>query len=919
MTGVPGDGSSALLDDAARSAAASGGRWLVLTARAAPDEGDLTNALLQQVVLPLLDEADALGVVVDAAPRAALDVAVGRRAPLPGSVPLPMAVLLALEAVGRRRPVLVVVDDVQWADPSSVAVLRFLGRRLSRTAVCLLVAAPGDQRSAGAVEADVVVPLTPLGREAVTAVVDDRAPDLDLVERERLVELAQGRPRRLVDLLDLLAPAGRAPASTATGGSGTLVAGLRGGRGTSLERARDEVAGLGPREQRRLLLIGLLDEPAAVPHLEAALDRLERPGAPALGGLELPRPHEATAPVDPLLAAVAAATASPDDVASARDAWFEVLCRASAADGPAASADERVVRLAAEARRHRAHLARSTDPVLAAGLRRSARALRRFDGRRAGDLFALAAAVDGERTSRAASLLLAAEQARVCGRSAVAEALSAGAAGATGPAVLGTSERLRALQALEHEDTAAAAELLERAVEHLTAAAAAAPQDVAAAAEAVATAAALVVVGGRRASPSPALEAAAGGLPGPAADRVRSLARLTLPWGDCVPAEQQEALAHLVEVLLGSSLPVLRRAVALARALGGLSRVVGVLDGRAAALPATGPGAVDVHLAACAALIEASVDTSAEHLRLARAALRHAPGRAAAVDQAQVLVSLLQDGRVLGDGPPGAATGPADALAVPVTDLPTTTELPSALWSAAHRHRVRGEMGEAAAALSRLWPAPPAVPGPAALVHALPLVQALVEAQGEGPLLRRVAEEVSAWARGSGAPVAVVTDLLCRALRAAGPGERLALVQEAVRTSGEPVVSGPALLALGMLLRRARQGVSAREPLQRAATAYEAIGLHAFAGLARRELAATAPQRPPRRVGSSALTSQEQVVAELAASGASNAEIALGLGISARTVAHHLQHVYAKLGITGRRQLATRLSRPAASGVGTTR
>ncbi len=915
MTGSPGDGSSALLDDAARGAAAGGGRWLVLAARAAPDESDLDHALVQQVVLPLLDEVDALGVVVDPAPRAALEVAIGRRAPLPGLVPLPMALLLVLEAVGRRRPVLVVVDDTQWADPPSTAVLRFLGRRLSRTAVCLLAAAPGEPPASGAVGADVVVPLTPLGREAATALVDERAPDLDPAEREQLVELAQGRPRRLADLLDLVSGAG---------GAGSLAGALREAPGPSLRRAREELAGAAPAERQRLLLLGLLDDPVGLPHLGAALEHLApAPEGSALRGrpgLPVQRDGVPGSGTDPLLAALAVAEAAPEQLARARAAWFEVLCRASGPDTPSSAADEPALRLGAEARRQSAHLTRGADRALAAGLRRSARSLRRFDARRAGDLFALAAALDDDPASSAATLLLAAEQALVCGRTAVADDLRARARGASHPTALGVAERLGALEALDREDTAAATGHLEGALEHLARAASTATggsSGAEEAEEAVATAAALVVVGGRRSTPSPALDGAAELLPERAAARVRSLARLTAPWSACAPAEQQEALTDLVEALAGTSLPVLRRLVALARVLGRLGPVVDVVRQRAAALPATGPGAVDLHLAGCAAEIETSVVASADHLRRARAALRHAPGRAEAVEQAQDMVDLVQDGAVVTSAPAGHHrwTGDAAGAAAGVAagDLATTTELSSALWSAAYRHRSRGEMGEAAAALARLWPDPPAVPGPAALTHALPLVHALVEAQGGAPVLRRVSEEVAAWARGSGAPAAVVTDLLCRAMQAQAPAERLALVEEAARTQAGPVVVGPAQLALGMVLRRARRGVSAREPLERAATAYEAIGLRALATLARRELAATAPQRPPRRVGSSVLTSQEAVVAELAASGASNAEIALSLGISSRTVAHHLQHVYAKLGVTGRRHLAGRLSRAVAS------
>jgi len=917
VTGSPGDGSSALLEDAARSAAAGGGRWLVLAARAAPDESDLDNALVQQVVLPLLDEVDALGVAVDPAPRAALEVAVGRRAPLPGLVPLPMALLLVLEAVGRRRPVLVVVDDTQWADPSSTAVLRFLGRRLSRTAVCLVAAAPGVPPATGAVEADVVVPLTPLGRDAATAVVDERAPDLDPAEREQLVELAQGRPRRLADLLDLVSgDCADAP----------LVEALRGAQGPSLRRAREELAKAPPAEREQLLVLGLLDDPVGRPHLEAVLEHLApAPVGSALRGapgLPVQRGGHPGAGADPLLAALAVTEAAPEQLARARAAWFEVLCRASRPDTPSSAADERGLRLGAEARRQSAHLTRGADGALAAGLRRSARSLRRFDGRRAGDLYALAAALDDDPASRATALLLAAEQAAVCGRAAVAADLRERGGGTAHRAALGVCERLRALEALDREDTAAAVAHLEGALGHLAHAASTATRSsrrAEEAEEAVATAAALVVVGGRRSTPSPALTGAAELLPAAAAARVRSVARLTAPWSACAPAEQQEALTDLVAVLSETSLPVLRRAVALARVLGGLAPVVEVVRQRAAALPATGPGAADLHLAGCAAEVENSVVASAEHLRRARAALRHAPGRAEAVEQAQDMLDLVQDGAVVTGAPAARHRGPEDAAGVAADDLATTTELSSALWSTAYRHRSRGEMGEAAAALARLWPDPPAVPGPAALSHALPLAHALLETRGDGPALRRVTEEVSAWARGSGAPAAVVTDLLCRGMRAQTPSERLALLEEAAGTPAGPVVAGPAQLALGMLLRRARRGVSAREPLERAATAYEAIGLRAFANLARRELAATAPQRPPRRVGSSTLTSQERVVAELAASGASNAEIALSLGISSRTVAHHLQHVYAKLGITGRRQLAGRMPQTAASAAGSSR
>ena len=64
--------------------------------------------------------------------------------------------------------------------------------------------------------------------------------------------------------------------------------------------------------------------------------------------------------------------------------------------------------------------------------------------------------------------------------------------------------------------------------------------------------------------------------------------------------------------------------------------------------------------------------------------------------------------------------------------------------------------------------------------------------------------------------------------------------------------------------------------------------------------------RRPRPIGS--LTPAERRVAELAAGGASNKEIAQTLFISVHTVEAHLTHAYAKLGVRSRSQLAKHLT-----------
>ena len=114
-----------------------------------------------------------------------------------------------------------------------------------------------------------------------------------------------------------------------------------------------------------------------------------------------------------------------------------------------------------------------------------------------------------------------------------------------------------------------------------------------------------------------------------------------------------------------------------------------------------------------------------------------------------------------------------------------------------------------------------------------------------------------------------------------------------------------ALAALGSALRHARRPAEAREPLRRALELATACGAPPLAEQARSELyAAGARPRTEALAGVEALTASEKRVADLAATGDTNRDIAQTLYVTPKTVEVHLSNTYRKLGIRSRRELA---------------
>ena len=148
----------------------------------------------------------------------------------------------------------------------------------------------------------------------------------------------------------------------------------------------------------------------------------------------------------------------------------------------------------------------------------------------------------------------------------------------------------------------------------------------------------------------------------------------------------------------------------------------------------------------------------------------------------------------------------------------------------------------------------------------------------------------------------------CRGLAAAAEGEVAragSLLDRAVvqhEEVGDPFGTARALLGLGIVRRRARKKRGAREAIQAALDGFEQLGAATWVEKARSELGRIGGRR--REEG---LTAAELRVAALVAEGRTNREVAAALFVTERTVASHLSHVYAKLGVRSRTELARRL------------
>ena len=195
---------------------------------------------------------------------------------------------------------------------------------------------------------------------------------------------------------------------------------------------------------------------------------------------------------------------------------------------------------------------------------------------------------------------------------------------------------------------------------------------------------------------------------------------------------------------------------------------------------------------------------------------------------------------------------------------------------------------------------------------AAPLAARVLRARGEPESLGELVESIEPIARRWGAPSTMAHFLRARAIARDGQ-EAIDDFEAAVaELEGSPrrLELVNALIDLGQALCREDRRADARPPLRSALKLARQCGAVRAAQRAHDELEATGEKvRSYAPIGVESLTPSERRVAELAASGMTNRQIAQSLFVTVKTVEAHLSATYDKLDIGSRRQLPDALRR----------
>jgi len=881
--GEAGMGKTRLLDYTVRSARGLRSVWIA----GVEAERDLGYAGLHRLLRPFLDRRDEL----PGPQRDALGSAFGLHDQAPADRFLVgLACLTLLTEVTAQQGLLCVIDDAQWIDEESLAALAFVGRRLSADRIGLLFGVRDGERATDALGGLPTIAVDGLPDAAALDLLStqtDVEVDADLAQR--IVAATSGCPLALLEL-----------ASDLTDDQ------LRGGR------AVREPFPIGRRlEEHFLRQVRALDEPAQVFALIAAAD--------TSGDAALVRRVAAD------LDAVTDVGAAEDAVVAARllttnpDLAFRHPLIRSAVYGGAPAELRRTVHTAIAAHidratepdrraQHLAAAARGSDESLAAELEQAAARAGKRGGYSAESSFLLLAAqLTPAPEDRARRMLRAATAAFDAGLPHRAEALLDQArAGFDDPLFQAEATRLEGRLQVPLARPPAAPALL------VAAARAFAPHDRARARTTLAEAIDATLVAQQFAA-------------GTSFQEIGRLALATPRGGSGPPALHDLLLDGLSSLFTGNhaaAMPILREAVArLAR--GDVTRAdvaasyhfgvvvmnelwddeaYGLWSHRAETL-AREHGALIALQVTLLAL--AKHETRAGRFGAADAHYDETIEITRAIGGFVPFYELLRVDLHAWRGLEDETRRGASELAEGASAIGSGAAVAVAQLALATLELGTSRYADALAVLQPLVDAE----RPGWSGQALPLAVEAAVRTGDRGLAEQWVRELHRRATTAGTAWGLGLSARSHALIAPA-GEAESLYREAIsqleRTSVAVDLAHSRLL-YGEWLRRQGRRHDARTQLAAAHDMLSTMGADAFARRASSELAATGERVRRRTVDTqNDLTAQEAQVARLAATGATNPEIAASLFISANTVDYHLRKVYRKLGITSRRQLASR-------------
>jgi DNA-binding CsgD family transcriptional regulator/tetratricopeptide (TPR) repeat protein len=875
LRGEAGVGKTALLDYLRERAAAC----RVIRAAGIESEMELPFAGVHQLCAPLLDRLEHL----PGPQRAALATAFGLDAGAPPDRFLVgLAVLSLLAEVAEEEPVVCVVDDAQWLDRVSAQTLGFVARRLLAERLALVFALRGGADH----ELDGLSTLVVrgLGRSDARALLDSvvRGPIDDRV-RERIVAETRGNPLALLELTRGLGQ------TELAGGFGLLETMPLTGR---IEEGFVSRLGAISPEARRLVLAAAAEPVGDVILLWRALEQLGIPAdaaaeAEAAGLVELDTQVRFR---HPLVRSAVYRAASAEERAEVHRALAE-------ATDPEVDPDRRAW--------HRAAAATAPDEDVALELERSASRAQARGGLAAAAAFLQRAVMLTEpmrRTERALNGALASLHAGAfdpaLGLLAVAET------GSLDELQRARTELLRGQIAFASSVGSAAPPLLLRAAKRLE------PLDSGLARETYLDAWGAALFAGRLATSGGLLEVSRAAkaapppthAPRPSDLLLDGLATLVTEGRTvAAPALRQAASAFAAE---GSAEENFRwgwlatvpsnvlwddetlhainaRQLRLAREVGALVRLPIDLTALAVVFAWWGDLA-----GAASAIAEADAVTEATGTRIAPyGAMLLAALRGREAEAASLIESTTEEATAGGQG----------------------IGVQFAQWVAAVLFNGLGRYEQALAAAQE------ATDDEFELFLSAWALPELIEASvkiGRTELASAALERLAKATAAAGTEWASAIEARSRALVGEGRSAE-AFYQEAIerfgRTQLRPELARAHLL-YGEWLRGENRSADARAQLHTAHDLLSAIGMEAFAERARIELLSTGEKvRRPSVERRERLTSKEAQIARLAREGLSNPEIGARLFLSHRTIEWHLHKIFAKLGVSSRRELRNAL------------